>query len=74
MQTLYTKDGRKVGNAILIKHSGESFNGKPLFLVETDFGNQLNLTTHEIDGWFNRGELMDYDQWKRAREDTRAGS
>ena len=39
---LHTKDGRKIGNAIIIGKEGD------YWLVKTDYGNVTRLTTEEI--------------------------
>lgn len=43
---LHTKDGRQIGNAIVIGHH-ERFN-----IIKTDYGNELKLTTEEINEQF----------------------
>lgn len=43
---LHTKDGRKIGNAIVISNEGIYNN------VKTDYGNEVRLTDREIDELF----------------------
>lgn len=43
---LHTKDGRMIGNAIIIAKSGE------LWTIKTDYGNECTLTLGEIDEQF----------------------
>lgn len=43
---LHTKDGRIIGNAIIIGHE-DKFN-----IVKTDYGNTCRLTDKEIKEWF----------------------
>lgn len=74
--TLMTKDGRTTGNAIVIGQttpSSESMveyieaTDQRLWLVETDFGNQMKLTDREINDWYHLGFQRDYDAWWNAR-------
>jgi len=44
---LLTKDGRRIGNAIVIGKEGE------MNVVKTDYGNQVRLTDEEIDELFH---------------------
>ena len=61
---LHTKDGRKIGNAIIIGRSGY------YWIVKTDYGNELKLTEEEIRNAFyiafkdedNTEELQEYCQ------------
>lgn len=43
---LWTKDGRKVGNAIVQKYEGS------IWTIKTDYGNILNLNIQEINELF----------------------
>jgi hypothetical protein len=45
---LHTKDGRKIGNAIVVGHGGDEYNWE----VKTDYGNILYLTNNDIDNLF----------------------
>jgi hypothetical protein len=82
MITLKTKDGSKTGNAIiyggedpmdsLASLQARTFNGvcdepKPLFFVETDFGNHMKLSWTEIEEMFTIGQTMDYSFWHAKR-------
>ena len=44
---LHTKDGRRIGNAIIIGRDGE------YYVIKTDYGNELKLTYAEIKEEFN---------------------
>jgi hypothetical protein len=74
--TLMTKDGRTIGNAIVIKETEPSSEamkdfirntGQKLWLIETDFGNRAKLTDNEINEWFHLGYPHDHDIWWDAR-------
>ncbi len=85
MITLLTKDGTKTGNAII--YGGDDFVNvyspkvildlepgtpmKPIFFVETDFGNRMKLTWSEIEELFTVGRVCPYDQWKADRNSLR---
>lgn len=80
MLTLLTKDGTKTGNAIIYdgddgisweRMIGEFSEPKPLFYVETDFGNRMKLTWREIEDWFTIGRIQDYKKWKQDQADRR---
>jgi hypothetical protein len=43
---LHTKDGRRIGNAIIIKREGY------YWTVKTDYGSEVMLTSEEIDELF----------------------
>jgi hypothetical protein len=65
---LFTKDGRKIGNAIVktILYSDiETI--EPIvraYEIETDFGNNLILTENEIRGFFRVSiQRQDYSNW-----------
>lgn len=52
-QHLFTKDGRKVGNALIVGMKDD------LFQIETDFGNGGSwLSRQEIDGWWHTEGLQ----------------
>lgn len=85
MITLLTKDGSQVGNAIIyggddgfndnaiqMMISTTNFEPKPIFYVETDFGNHMKLTWREIEERFTIGKVMDYNQWKSERDGLRS--
>lgn len=78
MLTLFTKDSSRMGNAIIIREvepSNQSMKdylkGRPLWLIETDFGNRFRYTDREIDEAFHRGIHCSYEQWKSDREELR---
>lgn len=78
MLTLFSKDGSRTGNAIIIRQvepSSQSMKdylrGRPLWLIETDFGNRFRYTDREIDEQFIRGNHVSYEQWKSDREGLR---
>jgi len=41
--------------------------GRPLWEIETDFGNRIRLTDNEIDEMFIRGGEEDYDEWASGK-------
>jgi hypothetical protein len=69
--TLMTLDGSKIGNAIIIKEvipTGSlvqylAGTGQKLWLIETDFGNQVRCCDNEIHELFGLGYQTDYDRW-----------
>lgn len=73
MMMLYTKDGRKWTNAILIgiadafrghmdnEHIGEEY------AVHTDFGNVRYMTIEQIQRDYILGPPRDYKEWIEAR-------
>ncbi len=52
---LATKDGRKIGNAIIFNIEGEVYH------AVTDYGNVLRLLKSEIDEWYHIGEVSTSD-------------
>lgn len=71
MRTLFTRDGRRMGNAIIIEEvtpppaAAEYLakTGQKMWLIETDFGNRVRLTDNEIDEHFYRlDELNELQQ------------
>lgn len=66
MLALVTKDGRKVGNAILYRIETDARLGK-LYSVETDFGNHMRLTKRELAEMFSLGLRTDYIRWRNDR-------
>jgi hypothetical protein len=75
--TLTTKDGSRVGNGIVIKEVEpiqiatlleylDKTNQK-MYLVETDFGNRMKLSTNEILELYNLGWEQNYDEWWAER-------
>ena len=72
--TLLTKDGRQIGNAIVVERNGHtsSFPGSrdyiPLWKIETDFGNRIDkITEQEIHTLFTLGFERDYRTWAEDR-------
>lgn len=47
---LYTKDGRNIGNAIIIDYISNNYT------LETDFGNIVHFSYQEIIDWFYLGK------------------
>lgn len=77
---LFTKDGRRTGNAIVIKEiepSSESMkrflaiDNSKLYLVETDFGNRMKLSTKELNSMFDLGPRESYKKWAADRSELR---
>jgi len=62
---LHTKDGRKIGNAIIVEQASRE--SGPVFRIETDFGNKAVLTFDEIESVFFIGRVTDFDRWMRDR-------
>lgn len=74
MRILRTRDGRNIGNAIVICEITDDITptlkkyldktGQKLWLVETDFGNRTIFSDRDIDNYFytdaelNRGQLI----------------
>ncbi len=67
--SLFTRDGSKIGNAVIIKQAGHtsSFPGSrdyiPLWLIETDFGNRTKMSESGINTLFTLGYLRDHNRW-----------
>jgi hypothetical protein len=53
---LYTRDGRSVGNGIILKRDYSSYLGV-VYTVKTDFGNLIRLTRREINSLFYLGTV-----------------
>jgi hypothetical protein len=76
--TLMTKDGRTIGNAIVIREIEPittmadylKKTGQKLWLIETDFGNQVQYTDREIGEFFNLGFQQNYTRWLEARSEA----
>lgn len=49
--TLLTKDGRRLGNALIV----ETYRGQ--HVIKTDYGNRLDLSMAEITRYFYIGEV-----------------
>lgn len=66
--TLFTKDGTKRGNAVIVKEIKSRFVDEKLFFVETDFGNYMKLTQAELDGMYTKGCPTIYADWVFQRD------
>ena len=66
MRRLNTRDGSRIGNAIVYAVRGIPKFGE-LICIETDFGNRIRLTLSEVDEMFTLAERRDYREWKRDR-------
>ncbi len=53
---LYTKDGRKIGNAIVRKVS-KMPGDITIYDIKTDYGHSILFTKEEIEGFFHIGNL-----------------
>lgn len=72
MLLLQTKDGSRIGNAILYGggtrvYVNADIPAVVLYFVETDFGNHMRLTWKEILDQFEIGPAQDYRRWKENR-------
>jgi hypothetical protein len=54
---LYTKDGRHIGNAIVIGHTGKSN------IIKTDYGNKATLSDDEIKEIFHDPDDLTISAW-----------
>jgi hypothetical protein len=45
---LYTKDGREIGNAIVIHNEGYGADGEIVYIIKTDYGNECTLNESEL--------------------------
>lgn len=80
MRTLFTRDGRRMGNAIIIEETRPpqaaaeylAKTGQKMWLIETDFGNYLRLTDNEIDEHFYRLDELDELQQAHCQAATYA--
>ena len=71
---LQTKDGRKIGNAIIIsveeikiRYRTKDERITTLYRMETDFGNTFKMIRAEIDELFYIGLKTDIDRWRTDR-------
>jgi hypothetical protein len=71
MRTLLTRDGRQIGNAIIVEEIENKHGPEKLFLVETDFGNRCKLNQAEIEAWFYPGREASYAEWSTDRTNVR---
>lgn len=84
---LYTRDGSKIGNAIIKKvlsphdmlshpqlaSSWAAREGITLYEVETDFGNTCRFIESEIRSLFTLGNISKYTRWSTDRDNLRKG-
>lgn len=73
MLTLITRNGKNIGNAILVGAANDHQHEEPLFLIETDFGNRTKLNWAEIEEWFTIGRCIPYEVWNQERHILRKG-
>lgn len=69
---LATRDGRRIGNAIILQRAeapARTFtrDPQPCWVIETDFGNRLTLTETEIGGLFHICPPTDVERWRCDR-------
>lgn len=64
---LHTKDGSKVGNAIIIDVLSSIETSNDVFAVHTDFGNTSFYTKEEVDELYNISSIVDVETWQRDR-------
>jgi len=69
--TLFTKDGRRVGNGIIIGGEPSAYCDDYLYVIETDYGNTMKLNLKELEELYYLGHIVPYDQWKHDRTETR---
>lgn len=48
---LYTKDGRWLGNALIVRYAQGPYS-KPTYVIKTDYGNELSMTAEQIESTF----------------------
>jgi len=79
-RVLFTKDGRRTGNAIVIKEvqpkteALKSFlaqTNSKIYLLETDFGNRVEMSREEIERNFEWGPRNTYTEWAANRAELR---
>ncbi|MEA3212451.1 MAG: hypothetical protein QOE70_5508 [Chthoniobacter sp.] len=63
---LHTRDGRKVGNAIVTRRKRHPVLGR-LYAIETDFGNTAKLTLRELHELFHVGKRTNLKRWRSDR-------
>lgn len=72
--TLFTQDGRCCGNAIIVREiSSDGYHhtlvehlkktNQKFWLIETDFGNRMKLSSNEILELYEPAYEQDYDSW-----------
>lgn len=68
---LHTKDGRKVGNAIVVQTIDRGERPHPIHRILTDFGNEAWMTEREIRDLFHVRKNTSVKRWLRDREAKR---
>lgn len=68
-RVLFTKDGRKIGNAIVLNI--EQVEDAPIVTIETDFGNIVKLTEDEVVKDFHEGHITIVNDWIEQRDYVR---
>lgn len=51
---LLTKDGRNIGNAIMIRADYSNYLEEYVYTIKTDYGNETSLTKRELEEWFHK--------------------
>jgi hypothetical protein len=51
-QVLWTRDGRKIGNGIVLDHTKSIFSNIDIYTIKTDFGNLVLLSREELENLF----------------------
>lgn len=65
---LYTKDGRKIGNAIVRDVFYRSSSETVFYVLVTDFGNQVVFNFNEInESFYISKDIQDYIDWLSAK-------
>lgn len=55
---LYTKDGRRLGNALIVGYDVYAqYLSKPIYIIKTDYGNELKMTAEQIESSFYVGSV-----------------
>lgn len=67
--TLLTKDGRYIGNAIVISEEFDTVHRAEVYTIETDFGNHANLTDEEIRMDFYISRQTSLERWRTDKHD-----
>ena len=75
--TLFTRDGSRIGNAIVVKEAETpeelrgclKKTGQKLWLLETDFGNNLRYSDNEIHEVFKLGYVQSHLEWTMDRRE-----
>jgi len=71
MITLYTKDGTKVGNGIILSMEKSEHCNDTLCYIETDFGNRMKLNYSEVNTLYVLGEMRSVAEWRTAQFELR---